>query len=170
MTATVERSLPPTSPTRMTRRRWRTHFEGATTGWSLGPTEASQRARLRWVEERLKATGFAADMFRSSWERSRNELQAPAKWERVPADVAAPLESQYQRFLMHWRDRNTPARGAASAAESDRSLWRLALSARGSGPPAFTVGLDELPFDEVADGGVEGRAAVCPLYCGFRST
>jgi hypothetical protein len=72
--------------------------------WSLRLTDASRQARLGWVRARLAETGFAADMFRSTWESNRDALQTPTKWESVPADVAAPLESQYQRFLLHWKE------------------------------------------------------------------
>jgi hypothetical protein len=74
--------------------------------WQIRMTEASRRAEAERLHREIKK-GDGGSVLRASLiedqKKALTDLEEP-KWVVLDAELAGPLESQYQRFIAHYRE------------------------------------------------------------------
>lgn len=72
--------------------------------WQVKLTEDSASAAIAELSKDLAqpSRGPLDDDLRTTWTARLTSLQGGAKWEPIAAEISAPLETQYQRFLLHY--------------------------------------------------------------------
>jgi hypothetical protein len=67
-------------------------------------TEQSRETAIKEVEAELEAEPKPlASSLTTMRQNQLEDLQSPSKWVAIDDEVVGPLESQYQRFVVHYK-------------------------------------------------------------------